>query len=807
MSVNSAQSRLAAIEEEVAELESVLRRAELPAKLASAARAVTDQMRRVRAAAAEPFRIGLIGEFGAGKTLLAASLLGTVDGLVFGDSPTTGNVTTLQLRQSDPGDRTSLVGRRVHFMTWHDVRQQGETLLEHLQDCWRRLGEDTAATSIGRPGCLSDLADRLRVGTSGWDVHALDDLLDWVTTTPVARRDLTCTRIVWLVLSLGRAFAQHGNRLGTVVEDLVVDDLKRYVVIPERAQDTNALAGIEADPFWLVHHVEFCFSVPPTVLDLTDLVPDAQGRPDRPAGAADQDRLATHAVEIVDCPGIQNDVARERDSGITRAMLEEVDLVLVLLKAGNVAAPAGDELSDLLRGWQNNKLVCIGNLFDLPGTDRFLALASTASKTLDDRDVFEAVDGLRALMERGRQLGGGRQPRLYSGLAALEHQQIGTDRFGDRYHDAGRRRKACDLIVEQLSPSSQVATALRPICLDGGRAALVTAIQRELQVHGLPRREERAVRERDALRDVREDLADRIEQHLRDTDVTMSSQWDVRPAVREFLATLKDRVPDALAAGDARLRDELSCAARAVAAEHVMRWPVWGRMLRSARGVEVLDGPANSGELLAAFVESCREAASEVERDLLGRWEGAVLRLARELRSDRVGDFELAAEQWTDEPVQIQVVLTPDRWRGILTAVPGGLPVPARPVADVFPLRHPWRLEWSQPGLRTGRAESSASRNQRHLGFLIRLRFVLVEACAEYCLDHVDALRTSAVHAVLALLDRMIGTVEGLPAPAPAGDDAAAVDLQELVVQLRGLAARLGERMHSVYDDFDLLRG
>src|SRR5262249_55690522 len=81
--------------------------------------AVEGLFQQIRAAAQEtvrragaPLKIGVLGEFNAGKTLLLGGLIGYADALPVSEVPTTGNVTALhfrprpELRQTEAGPFT-----------------------------------------------------------------------------------------------------------------------------------------------------------------------------------------------------------------------------------------------------------------------------------------------------------------------------------------------------------------------------------------------------------------------------------------------------------------------------------------------------------------------------------------------------------------------------------------------------------------------------------------------------------------------------------------------------------------------------
>src|SRR5215831_8554783 len=77
----------------------------------------------IRAAAQEtvrragsPVKIGVVGEFNAGKSLLLGSLVGYADALPVSEVPTTGNVTALWVKPRPGVQKTELGPYRVEFL-------------------------------------------------------------------------------------------------------------------------------------------------------------------------------------------------------------------------------------------------------------------------------------------------------------------------------------------------------------------------------------------------------------------------------------------------------------------------------------------------------------------------------------------------------------------------------------------------------------------------------------------------------------------------------------------------------------------
>ena len=85
--------------------------------------AVERFFQEIRAAAQEtirragsPIKIGVVGEFNAGKTLVLGSLIGFADALPVSEVPTTGNVTALRFRPRPDLQKTVVGPFNVEFL-------------------------------------------------------------------------------------------------------------------------------------------------------------------------------------------------------------------------------------------------------------------------------------------------------------------------------------------------------------------------------------------------------------------------------------------------------------------------------------------------------------------------------------------------------------------------------------------------------------------------------------------------------------------------------------------------------------------
>ena len=117
--------------------------------------------------AGSPIKIGVVGEFNAGKTLVLGSLIGYADALPVSEVPTTGNVTALRFRPRPDLHRTEVGPFTVEFL-------DRATALDCLRELLKVAEE--RAWDAGLPAeerkTLTDLCERARAGpwaeVEGW---------------------------------------------------------------------------------------------------------------------------------------------------------------------------------------------------------------------------------------------------------------------------------------------------------------------------------------------------------------------------------------------------------------------------------------------------------------------------------------------------------------------------------------------------------------------------------------------------------------------------------------------------------------
>src|SRR5262249_19649082 len=105
--------------------------------------------------AGSPVKIGVVGEFNAGKSLLLGALIGYADALPVSEVPTTGNVTALWFRPRPDLETTALGPYTIEFL---DRGTAGECLRELLRVAEERARD--ASVGAAERKTLSVLRER-----------------------------------------------------------------------------------------------------------------------------------------------------------------------------------------------------------------------------------------------------------------------------------------------------------------------------------------------------------------------------------------------------------------------------------------------------------------------------------------------------------------------------------------------------------------------------------------------------------------------------------------------------------------------
>lgn len=513
-----------------------------------------DLVQRLRSAAADtireastPVRIGLVGEFSAGKTLLLGALVGHVGVLPISPNPTTGNITVLEFIQNpEPGIQpTKIVSCKVEYLSRDEVYACLEQMLHEAVERARaaQLGDE-----------LRNKLNQVLATVKARAPSSLENVESWCRdawpTTVNPRLRFLIRELVELV----RCSIVFGATLcGTshvVNEDTLRDGLMLEV------PDAN---GITVTPFAKL--LTDSAKLPTVTTPLTTTLVQhtfsliRQCRIQVQLSRAIWDLSAmrdTNPFVLIDFPGLGADSSGVRDYYLCLRELANVHTILVLVDGARPGAGGILEVVNMMQRDHANLsdkfLVAISRFDMLPfsETDKhtWLRLASVVKKTtpassqvidwssaddfemqpaenegVDENMMLQALPTLRSVVGSARAFVTNKDSRIVPisavlGLAAL------TTHFPVLPIVAPRFRAELDNLVppaqissdtwaalcQRLPPNGALHQWLSAYGNDGGLTALRSLLQRHVQDHGLDLILQRAVPTVGILNDLREQV-------------------------------------------------------------------------------------------------------------------------------------------------------------------------------------------------------------------------------------------------------------------------------------------------------------
>jgi hypothetical protein len=355
--------------------------------------------------AGAPLKIGVLGEFNAGKTLLLGSLIGYADALPVSEVPTTGNVTALHFRPS--GLRQTEVGPfTVEFL-------DRATALDCLRELLRVAEDRARDAGVSANDRKALAALRERAGTGPWAEVEAWCRQAWAhggdTANPALRNLLR--ELTWFVRCCRSA-------TGAALLDAPDPRQRTCAVDAETAREGLALARS---------------STSITALRFEDL-PDAPGPQPQPLTPAwlrkafplvrrldVEVQLAQHIWDLsgvqgagewilLDFPGLGAAESGVRDAFLCRRELHEVQTILILLDGRRPGGEGGQNIFSMLSA-------------DRPGQD----LRDSILVVLNRFDQLPIqADGGETVLER---LIGWRDPEGRSGEPSRTRDAAGAARL------------------------------------------------------------------------------------------------------------------------------------------------------------------------------------------------------------------------------------------------------------------------------------------------------------------------------------------------------------------------------------------
>jgi hypothetical protein len=442
--------------------------------------------------ATSPVKIGVMGEFSSGKSLLLGSLIGYADALPVSENPTTGNVTAIHIKPQDDFVTTKIDNYTVEYLSHEGVN---ECLHFMLQEANNR------AVAAGLPPLQ---VSKIKTGKdiSSWCEEA------WKSSNNLELRYLLRELVLFLraYQSYGEALcgkhyhidaetAQEGLQLiemPMAIQSLNFEDIPpAHIRLPSAPQILQT--QLLQNSFYLINRVDIEVKISREIWDLN---------------GADE-------FVLLDFPGLGAANSGARDTFLSLRELAQVQTILVLL---NGKSPGSDRANKIFTMMQQQRpgqdlkdliLVGVGRFDQLPldseGGQRvldFLIEDHPNSQPLQTEVVFQKLKVLKTIID-GADAFTNEKDRIVLlspllGLSELAKRstriKAGSDEFLANldYPDYLERSKKLQEKWGKLSekllanePRNVLGRQLGYFAQDGGVSKLRELIQNHVSTHGL----------------------------------------------------------------------------------------------------------------------------------------------------------------------------------------------------------------------------------------------------------------------------------------------------------------------------------
>ena len=469
--------------------------------------------------ATSPVKIGVMGEFSSGKTLLLGSLIGYADALPISENPTTGNVTAIHIIQQD-GFLTTQVGNfTVEYLTH-----------EGVNDCLRFMVEE--ATQRAKAAGL--------MATSSSQTDSGMDIISWCEEVWNSSNNLELRYVLRELVLFIRAYNSYGEALCDEVYEIDAITAREGLQLAEQPMAIQSLKFKDLPPasvrlpnppqrlgirllqnsFPLIRRVDMEVKISREIWDF--------------AGASE--------FILLDFPGLGAANSGARDTFLSLRELAEVQTILVLL---NGKSPGSDRANKIFTMMQQQRpgqdlkdliLVGVGRFDQLPleseGGERELDQLiddATANTPLQEDTVFQKLKVLQTTIE-GASAFTTQKDRIVLlspllGLSELAKRSIAVKAGSPEFlanldypnylEQSKRLQQKWQRLSERLLESnarSHLGRQLSYFAQDGGIAKLRELIQSHVATHGLKQLYEDTRSSADNLRQQQDNLQSIIEE-------------------------------------------------------------------------------------------------------------------------------------------------------------------------------------------------------------------------------------------------------------------------------------------------------
>jgi hypothetical protein len=467
--------------------------------------------------ATSPVKIGVMGEFSSGKSLLLGSLIGYADALPVSENPTTGNITAIHVKSQDSFTTTQVENYTIEYLSHEGVNECLHFMLKEANH--RAMSAGVASLQVAKIKTGKDISiwcEEVWKSSSNLELRYLVRELVLFLRAYQAYGEALCGRFY----QIDGITAREGLQLAEM--PMVIQSLKFEDLPPANIRLPNApqILGTQLlqNSFLLIRRVDIDVKISREIWDVT--------------GAEE--------FVLLDFPGLGAANSGTRDTFLSLRELAQVQTILVLL---NGKSPGSDRANKIFTMMQQQRpgqdlkdliLVGVGRFDQLPldseGGERELDLLvnnPSDFQPLQTNNVFQKLKVLKTIID-GAEAFTTQKDRIVLlspllGLAELAKRssqvKAGSEEFLANldYPDYLERPKKLQQKWGSLSEAllatdgrNQLGRQLGYFAQDGGISKLRELIQNHVANHGLKQLYEDTSRIADVIRQQQEYLKEII---------------------------------------------------------------------------------------------------------------------------------------------------------------------------------------------------------------------------------------------------------------------------------------------------------
>lgn len=442
--------------------------------------------------ASSPVKIGIMGEFSSGKTLLLGSLIGYADALPVSETPTTGNVTAIHLVQQ-PDFQTTKVGKFiVEYLSHEGVKECLGFMLKEVEQRAKAVEVPFATLATLKSLYTSNVVDSQGILT--WCEQA------WNNTQSLELRSLLREVVVFVrtynvygadicgkSYQIDNTTASMGLRLADPPMNILELSFDRLPPAPRPWQTLMQPSAKDLhNSFSLIRRLDLQVQISKEIWDLSSL----QG---------------TNEFVLLDFPGLGSADSGVRDAFLSLRELKDVQTILLLLNGrypGGVTAAKIRSMLERDKGQdlRDRIIVGVGRFNQLPLTLNDLRAIDDLlyEPMLSEEAVLERLSILQLTIASASNLTTEKKnivllSQLY-GLTKLAELssvvQVCSPEFLPELHkphklEESEMRQKWQQLSEMLPESSNLHKQLSDFAEDGGISRLRSLLKEHVAVHGM----------------------------------------------------------------------------------------------------------------------------------------------------------------------------------------------------------------------------------------------------------------------------------------------------------------------------------